>query len=52
MEGVEEMSDDELDEYLDDTTFDDFDDLDIEFDEEDDLDISEVTPIQQKDSKR
>jgi|LakMenE01Jun11ns_1017448.scaffolds.fasta_scaffold9953176_9 hypothetical protein len=35
MEGVKEMTDEELDEYLDEATFEDFDDLDIELEDED-----------------
>lgn len=41
MEGVEEMTDEELDEYLDEATFDDFDDLEIELDDEDEDDDEE-----------
>lgn len=41
MEGVEEMTDEELDEYLDEATFEDFDDLDIELDDEDEDDDEE-----------
>jgi len=36
MEGVEEMTDEELDEYLDEAAFEDFDDLEIEMDDDDD----------------
>ena len=36
MEGVEEMTDEELDEYLDEATFEDFDDLEMEMDDDDD----------------
>jgi hypothetical protein len=36
MEGVEEMTDEELDEYLDEASFGDFDDLEIEMDDDDD----------------
>jgi hypothetical protein len=38
MEGVEEMTDEELDEYLDEASFGDFDDLEIEMDDDDDDD--------------
>ena len=41
MEGVEEMTDEELDEYLDEATFEDFDDLDIEDEDEDEDDDEE-----------
>jgi len=41
MEGVEEMTDEELDEYLDEATFEDFDELDIELNDEDDDDDEE-----------
>jgi len=36
MEGVEEMTDEELDEYLDEAAFEDFDDLEMEMDDDDD----------------
>jgi hypothetical protein len=42
MEGVEEMTDEELDEYLDEAAFEDFDDLEIEMDDDDDDDDDEV----------
>ena len=52
MEGVEEMTDEELDEYLDEASFDDFDDLDIEMDDDDDevlydieMDDEDVYPV-------
>jgi len=41
MEGVKEMTDEELDEYLDEATFEDFDDLDIELEDEDEDDDEE-----------
>jgi hypothetical protein len=41
MEGVEEMTDEELDEYLDEATFEDFDELDIEDEDEDEDDDEE-----------
>jgi len=41
MEGIEEMTDEELDEYLDEATFEDFDDLDIEDEDEDEYDEEE-----------
>lgn len=43
MEGVEEMTDEELDEYLDEASFEDFDDLEIELDGDDDDDVYPVT---------
>jgi hypothetical protein len=43
MEGVEEMTDEELDEYLDEASFEDFDDLEIELDDDDDDDVYPVT---------
>jgi hypothetical protein len=47
MEGVEEMTDEELDEYLDEASFEDFDDLEIELDNEDDddMDGEDVYPV-------
>jgi hypothetical protein len=36
MEGVEEMTDEELDEYLDEAAFEDFDDLEMDMDDDDD----------------
>lgn len=44
MEGVEEMTDEELDEYLDEASFEDFDDLEIELDGDDD-DDDDVYPV-------
>ena len=41
MEGVQEMTDEELDEYLDEATFEDFDELDIELNDEGDDDDEE-----------
>jgi hypothetical protein len=41
MEGVQEMTDEELDEYLDEATFEDFDELDIEDEDEDEDDDEE-----------
>jgi hypothetical protein len=52
MEGVKEMTDEELDEYLDEETYEDFDDLDIEMDDDDDevlydieMDDEDVYPV-------
>jgi hypothetical protein len=41
MEGVKEMTDEELDEYLDEVTFEDFDDLDIELEDEEEYEEDE-----------
>ena len=51
MEGVEEMTDEELDEYLDEASFEDFDDLEIELDDDDEvlydieMDDEDVYPV-------
>lgn len=51
MEGVEEMTDEELDEYLDEVSFEDFDDLEIEMDDDDEvlydieMDDEDVYPV-------
>lgn len=52
MEGMKEMTDEELDEYLDEATFEDFDDLDIELedeDEDDDEDDDEEEYVEDED---
>jgi hypothetical protein len=46
MEGVEEMTDEELDEYLDEDSFEDFDDLEIEMDDEDDDDMEDYDDLE------
>ena len=50
MEGVKEMTDEELDEYLDEETYEDFDDLDIEMDDDEvlydiEMDDEDVYPV-------